>query len=84
MIMMIQSVYIFAFTSSSTARFLVEGAEALSRKEELYQALEEGTVAAIGLPTAQELERLGIRVDVMPESFTFQAMLALLKERSER
>ena len=32
----------------------------------------------------QELERLGINVDVMPERFTFQAVLALLKERLER
>ena len=84
MIMMIRSVDIFAFTSSSTARFLVQRAEALNRKEDLYQALEAGTVAAIGLPTAEELERLGIKVDVMPERFTFQAMLALLKERRER
>ena len=84
MIMMIRSVDIFAFTSSSTARFLVERAEALSQREKLYQALAAGTVAAIGLPTAQELERLGINVDLMPEKFTFQAMLALLKERLER
>ncbi len=84
MIMMIQSVDIFAFTSSSTARFLVQRAEELSRREELFQALAAGTVAAIGLPTAQELEQLGIKVDVMPEMFTFQAMLALLKERLER
>ena len=81
MIMMIRSVNIFAFTSSSTARFLVQRAEKLGRSEELYQALAAGTVAAIGLPTAQELEKLGIKVDVMPEKFTFQAMLALLKER---
>ena len=81
MIMIIRSVDIFAFTSSSTARFLVQRAEELSRREELFQALAAGTVAAIGLPTAQELKQLGIRVDVMPERFTFQAMLALLKER---
>ena len=84
LIMMIRSVDIFAFTSSSTARFLVQRAEELNRKEQLFEALAAGIVAAIGLPTAQELDRLGIRVDVMPERFTFQAMLALLKERREQ
>ena len=84
LIMMIRSVDIFAFTSSSTARYLVERAQALDRKEELFEALAAGTVAAIGLPTSQELDRLGIRVDVMPEKFTFEAMLALLKRWVER
>ena len=79
-----KSVDIFAFTSSSTARYLVERAQALDRKEELFEALAAGTVAAIGLPTSQELDRLGIRVDVMPEKFTFEAMLALLKEKTRQ
>jgi uroporphyrinogen III methyltransferase / synthase len=81
LIMMCRSIDIFAFTSSSTARYLVERARALGREEELSEALTEGVVAAIGLPTAEELSRLGIRVDVMPESFTFEAMLSLLKEK---
>jgi uroporphyrinogen-III synthase len=40
------------------------------------------TVAAIGKPTANELARLKIRVDVMPEKFTFEAMLKALNERT--
>jgi uroporphyrinogen III methyltransferase/synthase len=76
-----KSVDIFAFTSSSTARFLIERAAALGREEELLRALQTGMVAAIGKPTAEELDRLGIRVDVMPERFTFEAMLAALQER---
>lgn len=79
-----RSVDIFAFTSSSTARFLVERAAALGREKELFEALDAGIVAAIGLPTAKELERLGIRVDLMPEKFTFEAMLALLKEKTRQ
>jgi uroporphyrinogen-III synthase len=49
---------------------------------ELREALGNATVAAIGKPTADELARLKIRMDVMPEKFTFEAMLASLKERT--
>ncbi|HNX08604.1 MAG TPA: uroporphyrinogen-III C-methyltransferase [Methanothrix sp.] len=82
LIEMAKSVDIFAFTSSSTARFLVQRAKTLGLEKELYQAFADGTVAAIGLPTAEELSRLGVRVDVMPEKFTFEAMLAALKEKT--
>ncbi|OPY53949.1 MAG: Uroporphyrinogen-III C-methyltransferase [Methanosaeta sp. PtaU1.Bin112] len=75
-----RSVDIFAFTSSSTARFLIERAAAMGLEEELRRALAAGTVAAIGKPTREELSRLGVNVDVMPEVFTFESMLALLRE----
>jgi len=80
LIMEAAGVDIFAFTSSSTVRFLIERAAALGREEELRLALEAAAVAAIGKPTADELKRLGINVDVMPERFTFEAMLAALQE----
>jgi uroporphyrinogen-III synthase len=72
---------IFAFTSSSTARNLLERARAMGREEQLREALARATVAAIGKPTAQELSRLGVAVDVIPENFTFEAMLAALVGR---
>ncbi len=74
------SVDIFAFTSSSTARYLIERAGAMGLEKELRLALAAGTVAAIGKPTAEELARLGVEVDIMPERFTFEAMLAVLRE----
>ena len=51
----------------------------------LREALAKAEVAAIGKPTAAELERLGVRVDVMPEEFTFEALLRALRKskRSE-
>ena len=70
---------IFAFTSSSTVRCLIERARALGREPDLREALAQGTVAAIGKPTAAELARQGLRVDVMPQEFTFQAMLRALR-----
>ena len=41
------------------------------------------TVAAIGKPTCEELDRLGIRVDTVPEKFTFEAMLQALAMREQ-
>lgn len=75
-----KGVDIFAFTSSSTARMLVERAREMGREQEanLREALADATVAAIGKPTAEELKRLGIQVDVMPEKFTFEALLQAL------
>jgi len=48
LIMRARSVDIFAFTSSSTARNLIERAKALGEESELRQALRDATVAAIG------------------------------------
>jgi uroporphyrinogen III methyltransferase/synthase len=77
-----KSVDVFAFTSSSTARLLVERAKEMGREANLRESLANATVAAIGKPTAAELERLGVRVDVTPERFTFEAMLEALRRLS--
>jgi uroporphyrinogen III methyltransferase / synthase len=82
LINMAKSVHIFAFTSSSTARCLIERAGAMGLEKDLREALASGTVAAIGKPTAEQLARLGVDVDVMPDIFTFEAMLAVLQENS--
>ncbi len=71
---------IFAFTSSSTARYLLKRASELGLEKELRKALTRAKVAVIGKPTAAELERLGIRVDVMPEQFTFEALLQSVQQ----
>jgi uroporphyrinogen III methyltransferase/synthase len=70
---------IFAFTSSSTVRFLMERAAELGLAEGLKEALDQAKVAAIGKPTAEELARFDIRVDVMPDEFTFPALLQALR-----
>ena len=76
------SVDIFAFTSSSTARNLMVRAHEMGLEQELREALDAGIVAVIGKPTAEELTRLGVRYDVMPERFTFEAMLQALRRPS--
>jgi uroporphyrinogen III methyltransferase/synthase len=74
---------IFAFTSSSTARYLIERASELGLETPLREALAKAEVAVIGKPTASELERLGVRVDVMPVEFTFEALLKALQMRNQ-
>jgi uroporphyrinogen-III synthase len=70
---------VFAFTSSSTARCLLKRAKELGLEIPLRDAMARAKVAVIGKPTAMELEWLGIRVDVMPEQFTFEALLQAIK-----
>jgi uroporphyrinogen III methyltransferase/synthase len=70
---------VFAFTSTSTVRFLIQRARELGLEEQLKEALSNAEIAAIGKPTAKELERQGIRIDVMPERFTFEAILQALR-----
>ncbi|NYT01184.1 MAG: uroporphyrinogen-III C-methyltransferase [Methanosarcinales archaeon] len=71
---------VFAFTSGSTSRYLIKRAREMGMEDQLRRALARARVAAIGPPTADELERLGIRVDVMPERYTFEEMLKAIKE----
>lgn len=78
-----RSVDIFAFTSSSTARNLLGRAKALGLEPKLREALKGATVAAIGKPTCEELDRLGVNVDSVPEKFTFEAMLQALAKREQ-
>jgi len=70
---------VFAFTSTSTVGFLVQRARELGLEEQLKEALSNAEIAAIGKPTGEELERQGIHIDVMPERFTFEAMLQALR-----
>ena len=72
---------IYAFTSGSTAKNLMERARELGCEEDLRDNLAGATVAAIGPPTKAELERLGVRVDRVPERFTFEGMLEEIRRR---
>ena len=71
----------FAFTSGSTAKNLIERAKELGAEDDLRERLARSKVAAIGPPTRAELERLGVRVDVVPERYTFEAMLKEIRRK---
>jgi len=70
----------FTFTSTMTAKSLLAMGEAMGVPDELKRAINAKKVAVIGHPTAEFLRSQGIRVDVVPEQFTFEDMIdALLK-----
>ncbi|MEM0499251.1 MAG: uroporphyrinogen-III synthase, partial [Methanothrix sp.] len=66
---------VFAFTSGSTARYLMRRAGELGMEDHLRNALDSALVVAIGPPTASVLRELGVRVDLIPERYTFKGML---------
>lgn len=66
---------VFTFTSGSTVRSLMRRAEELGMEDHLRKALDSALVVAIGPPTADVLRGLGVRVDIIPERYTFEGML---------
>ncbi|MDI9644828.1 MAG: uroporphyrinogen-III synthase [Candidatus Verstraetearchaeota archaeon] len=66
------------FTSVNGVRHLVESAESSGTIEELKSGLGRATVVAIGPRTAQELELNGIRVGLVPESYTSEGLVEAL------
>ncbi len=71
----------FAFTSSMMVRGFIKQAEKMGAGEEIKEALSQAVVGAIGTPTANTLESLGVSVDAVPGEFTFEALLEVLKNR---
>ncbi|HTY90544.1 MAG TPA: uroporphyrinogen-III synthase [Methanocella sp.] len=68
----------FTFTSTMTAKSLFLKAQSMGVLSELKRAINAKKVAVIGNPTAQYLAGNGIRVDVVPERFTFEDMIDAL------
>ena len=74
------SIDAYTFTSTMTARSLLMMGESMGVLDELMKEINAKKVAVIGHPTADFLKKSGIRVDVVPERFTFEDMVeALLK-----
>lgn len=70
----------YAFTSSMTAEAFIEEGEKKYGVRQFGQSLNEALIAAIGEPTRNTLERLGIGVDIMPKDATFESMLRLIEQ----
>lgn len=70
---------IFAFTSGSTVRYLMRRAGEIGMEDHLRKTLDSALVVAIGPPTAEVLRKLGVKVDVIPERYTFEGMLEAAK-----
>jgi uroporphyrinogen-III synthase len=61
-----------------TAKSLLMKADAMGVLGEMKMAINSKKVAVIGTPTAEFLKENGIRVDVVPEKFTFEEMVDAL------
>jgi uroporphyrinogen-III synthase len=68
----------YAFTSSLSAQTFIEAAEKHSSREVVLAILRRATVGAMGPPTREKLESMGVRVDVVPRSATFGDMLSAI------
>jgi len=66
---------VFVFTSAMTVANFLKTAEDLGKKNEVIEAMNRKTVAAIGTPTAEALASNDIHVDVLPKRFTFEDLL---------
>lgn len=69
----------FAFTSSMMVKGFMKHAEKLEAEETVKEALKKAVVGAIGTPTGNTLRKYGVNVDVIPEEFTFEALLKVIK-----
>ena len=71
---------IFAFTSSMMVRNFFANADAMGVGERIVDVLNNSTVAAIGIPTADTLNSYGVKVGVIPDRYTFEALVNKVKE----
>lgn len=73
---------VYAFLSAMTVRNFFELAAACGAEDPVRAALLRATVAAIGGPTRESLEKEGIPVAVTPPKATFEALLDALEGRN--
>ena len=71
---------VFAFTSSMMIRNFFANADAMGVSEQIVDVLNNSTVAAIGIPTADTLNSYGVEVEVIPDRYTFEALVNKVKE----
>ena len=66
------------FTSSSTVQNLFKIADEHAPSKKFRDCLEKTVVVAIGPTTQRSLEELGVKVDVVPNEYTIEAMIEAL------
>lgn len=70
----------FAFTSSMMVKGFMKHAENLGAAEAVKETLSRAVVGAIGTPTGNTLKKHGINANVIPDEFTFEALLKAMKQ----
>jgi uroporphyrinogen-III synthase len=71
---------VFAFTSSMSARSFIDEARKHYPDNEVDDMLDCAVIGAIGEPTKNTLEDMGVRVDVVPKEATFQGLLQAIAD----
>ncbi len=70
----------FAFTSSMMVKGFMRHAEKLGAGETIKETLSRALVGAIGTPTGNTLKKHGVNADVIPDEFTFEALIKAMKK----
>ena len=71
----------FAFTSSMMVKGFMKHAEQLGAERTIKEILNRAIVGAIGTPTGNTLKKHGVKANVIPDEFTFEALLKAIKNR---
>jgi len=71
----------FAFTSSMMVKGFMKHAEQLGAERTIKEILDGAVVGAIGTPTGNTLKKHGVEANVIPDEFTFEALLKAIKSR---
>lgn len=70
----------FAFTSSMMVKGFMRHAEKLGATEVVRETLSRAVVGAIGTPTGNTLKKHGVNANVIPDEFTFEALIKAMKK----
>lgn len=73
---------IVIITSAIGARAMIELADKRGRRDDLIEALKRICIVTIGLETAKSIESMGIRVDMMPKTFSSEGVIEMLLSSS--
>ncbi|WP_332881717.1 uroporphyrinogen-III synthase [Methanosarcina horonobensis] len=70
----------FAFTSSMMVKGFMRHAEQLGAGEAIKETLSRAVVGAIGTPTGNTLKKTRVNANVIPDEFTFEALIRAMKK----
>jgi uroporphyrinogen-III synthase len=71
----------FAFTSSMMVKGFIKHAEKMNAEDAIKEILNCKVIGAIGTPTGKTLMKYGIQANVIPDEFTFEALLKAMKNK---
>jgi uroporphyrinogen-III synthase len=67
--------------STNGIKYLFNAAETLKQTRQLYEGLAKSFVIAVGPKTAEAMKEVHVRVDLVPQKYSSQGLLEVLKEK---